>query len=209
MGNPPRHVRPGGLSLGREKIGDVIEGQHVTKHALTLHFRDHRGLQRPHFAVRAGVEHVVGVQRRRLHLGSGQQITEDREQLGQAGAHVLFQLEVDQLVGARVGQVDAKLAVEADHPPRDTGEHSLGEATAQVGFVGGPQQLELLRLDLVGHAVEGVGQGCQLIPCSVVRDRYPGGQVARTQPVRRPRQLQQRRRQPQREPQPSHPGNDH
>ena len=149
------------------------------------------------------------MQRRRLHLGSGQQITEDREQLGQAGANVLFQLEVDQLVGARVGQVDAKLAVEADHPPRDTGEHSLGEATAQVGFVGGPQQLELLRLDLVGHAVEGVGQGCQLIPCSVVRDRHPGGQVARTQPVRRPRQLQQRRRQPQREPQPRHPGNDH
>ena len=48
--------------------------------------------------------------------------------------------------------------VEADDAGRDPGQHRLGEAAALVELAVGLDQLALLALELVGHAVEGAAQ---------------------------------------------------
>ena len=85
-----------------------------------------------------------------------------------------------QVGGGAVGQLDAALAVQPDHPGGNAGQHRLGEPAAAVDLAVGVHQLGALRRQLAGHAVEGARQPGHLVAGG--RLRHAHGQVAAAHP---------------------------
>src|SRR3954467_14251388 len=59
--------------------------------------------------------------------------------------------------------MDAAGLIEADHPGRHARQHGLGKPAPFVKLTVGLDQLPLLRLDLIGHPVEGAAQRSEFV----------------------------------------------
>ena len=66
-----------------------------------------------------------------------EQLAELGHDVGQLLADMLVQLGREQVAGQPIGQGNAPLLIEPDHPGRDSGEHGLGEAMAAIELVVG------------------------------------------------------------------------
>ena len=102
-----------------------------------------------HLRLREPVGAARGLVEQRRHLG---------HDLGEVLADRLLEIDAEQRRGRAVGQVDAARAIEPDDPGGDAGQHRLGEPAPLVELPVRLDQLALLALDLVGHAVEGAAQ---------------------------------------------------
>ena len=156
-GDASGDIGPGSLALRRQQLGDVVEGDNEAADFLRI--------------VLGGDAHQKGagaVAAGDLHLRLGQPIGTThrlfqeaghlRRDLGQVFAD--RQVEIDAQQGRRgaVGEVDPAGAIEADDPCRYPGQHRLGKPAPLIQLAVGLDQLALLRLDLIGHPVEGATQ---------------------------------------------------
>ncbi len=192
MGDAARDLGPGGLALGGDEIGDVVEGDDIA--ARTRFVR----LQSDPYE-----QQVMAVAAHHAELAfhprpPGAELGEKRQHLGH---HLVDRETLERtVVGGqecarrRVHEGDAAAHVEAEHPRRDARHHRLGEAPAGVELEIGLEQLALLARDLRGHAVEGAAQGGDLVVG--FRLRHAGEKIAPSHPLGRRHELGERGREP-------------
>ncbi|MNH93081.1 hypothetical protein D3C73_456720 [compost metagenome] len=96
-----------------------------------------------------------------MGLAAFGQFAQFRRHLGQPQTLHPLRVESEQLAGAVVDRRDPPHPVQADHPRADAGQDGLDEQAASLRLVRGGLQRGLLRLDVLGHAVEGLRQDDQ------------------------------------------------
>ncbi len=184
MGDAPRDVLPGGVALGGDQAGDVVEGQHQPLGAVAGAHAQAERLAAPHHV------HVL------LHLavevgGGGGDVFQFRRDLFQPATEGLGGGDVQQFGGLAIDGRDLALRVQADNPGADAQQDGLHEVALGLGVgVRGAQGL-LLGLQVAGHAVEGARQHRDLL--GIAAGVHPGRQVAAGHP---PGRLHQARHRP-------------
>ena len=154
MRDAARDIGPGRFALRRLQIGYVVERDHITlRFALQTFRRD------------ANEQHMRAAGAHDLHLRLRQTvgpafrfvIKPDHfgNDLGKILTDMLIEIGAEQQRGRAVRQVDAALLIEADHTGRNARQHGLGETPALIELPVGFDQLALLALELMRHAVEG------------------------------------------------------
>ena len=157
-----RDIGPGGIALGGDEVGDVVEGQHMAVRGVFGTFRRHPREQASAFALALDVDLAFGEAR-----GPGQRLLEDRQEgferhLGRFADEIAF-AAAQQVEARAVDQRDAARRIDADDAGADACEHRLGEAAARVDRVAGKDQIVALLLQVIGHQVEGIGQGLEIL----------------------------------------------
>ncbi len=171
----PRHVRPGGLALGRLQFGDVVEGHHEAVRAPAGQVGADAHQQGAPAAGRADLDfRGAGALGRGLRLAH--QLGEFRHHAAKLAPDGRQQIGFQQLTGGMVRQFDPPARIQADDAGGDAGQHRFGEPAAFVDLAVGVHQLRPLGGELAGHAIEGTRQAGDLVLRP--RLRHPHLQVA-------------------------------
>ena len=131
VGDAAGDIGPGRLALRRQQFGDVVEGDDKAADLIVAVLGGDAHQQRAG-AVAAGELNL----RLRQPVGPALGLVQQHRHLGRDFGEVLpdrqFEIDAEQRRGRAVGQVDAAVAIEPDHPGRDAGQHRLGEAAPLV-----------------------------------------------------------------------------
>ena len=166
VGDAPGDIGPCGGALGRQKLGDVVEGNDIADDVFAHAFGGDAYQQR----VLPALAHQFDLrllQPFRPAPGALHQLRHLGNHVDEAFAHGREQVDGQKLRCRAVGQVDASLPIEADDPGGDAGKDGLRETPAFVELAIGLDEAAPLAFELAGHAVEGAIQDADLVAGNV------------------------------------------